>query len=188
MKFPTVIVENFFKNPDDIVNYSKEISFTGPKKDDYWIGERSEMLHKINPQLFHFICTKVISIFYNCKKEDVKYFDAQVCFQKIKKSDVEKFLKTKSNMLHRDIYGSLTGIIYLSKNQSFENGTKISSSENLDHILVSSKYNSMLCYEGSQLHGPIGSEDENRLTIVFFIHKIEAEELPYDRLNNIKGF
>jgi hypothetical protein len=188
MKYPTVIIENFFENPDEIVNYSNTLTFKGPEKNEYWIGKRSEMLHKINIDLFNFICSKVISIFYNCKKEIITFSDAQVCFQKIGKTDVSNCLKTKNNMLHRDIYGSLTGVIYLSKKQSFENGTKISTDEKIDHILVSSKYNSMLCYEGSQLHGPIGSENEDRLTIVFFIHKVQAEEMPYERLNNIKGF
>jgi hypothetical protein len=188
MKFPTVIVENFFKNPNDIVKYANTLTYNGPKEGQYWIGKRSELLHKINPELFNFICNKIISIFYNGKKESVGYEDAQVCFQKIGESDVKKFLEKKSNLLHRDIYGSLTGLIYLSKNQNFENGTKISTNQQEDHILVSSKYNSMLCYEGSQLHGPIGSKDEDRLTIVFFIHKVIAEELPLDRLNNITGF
>jgi len=188
MKFPTVIVENFFKNPDDIVKYANTLTYNSPKEGQYWIGKRSELLHKINPKLFNFICDKVISIFYNGKKENVSYEDAQVCFQKIGESDVKKFLEKKSNLLHRDIYGSLTGLIYLSKNQSLENGTKICTDEKKDHILVSSKYNSMLCYEGSQLHGPIGSSDEDRLTIVFFIHKVIAEEMPLDRLNNIEGF
>jgi len=189
MKFPTVIVENFFKNPDDIVKYANTLSYEGPKKEAYWIGKRSKLLHTINPQLFSFICDKVLNTFYNFKKESVDYEDAQVCFQKIGESDVKKFLEKKSNLLlHKDKYGSLTGLIYLSKNQNFKNGTKISINQQEDHILVSSKYNSMLCYEGSQLHGPIGSSDEDRLTIVFFINKVIAEELPYDRLNNIKGF
>ena len=184
MKFPTVSVENFFDKPDDIVKYANSLEYKTPEKNQFWIGQRSELLHLIHPKLFHFICEKVISVFYDGSKEDINYDDAQICFQKISKKDWQNN-KIKT---HRDISDSLSGLIYLSKEENFANGTKISIDSELDHIMVSSKYNSMLCYDGSQLHGPIGSTGEDRLTIVFFIHNVLAEKTPYERLNNIKGF
>jgi len=184
MKFPTAIVENFFAKPDDIVKYANTLEYISPKKNEHWIGKRSELLHTLNPKLFNFIVEKVISVFYNGNKEDIFFNDAQVCFQKISKEDWEN----NKILVHRDIGNSLSGVIYLSENENYENGTRLMIDDKKEHIRVASKYNSMICYEGSQLHGPIGSTDDNRLTIVFFIHKVIAEQLPYERLNNIKGF
>ena len=184
MKFPTAIVENFFERPDDIVKYAKTLEYKTPEKNEYWIGQRSELLHKINPELFNFIVEKVISVFYNGTKEDIMFDDAQVSFQKISKDDWQK----NKISVHRDIGNSLSGVIYLSKNENYDNGTRLMINEKQEHLRVASKYNSMICYEGSQLHGPIGSTDDDRLTIVFFIHKVIAEKSPYERLNNIRGF
>jgi len=188
MKYPVVILEDFFKNPDDIVSYANKILYNTPKPNDYWIGKRSESLSLINPQLFHFIVNKVISIFYNTKKEEVLISDIDIYFQKIKKTDIINCLETRKSMLHTDKSKSLSGIIYLSKKEGIKNGTKISLNENTDNILVSNKYNSMLCYDGGQLHSPIGSEDDDRLTIVFFIRKIQSDFSVYDRLNEIEEF
>ena len=184
MKYPTVIIDNFFDNPDKMVEYSKTLKYHIPRKDEWWIGKRSELLHKINPDLFNFICTKILATFYDSDLEEVKWEDAQIQFQIITREDINK---TKV-LAHKDIGNSLSGIIYLSKNESLSNGTKILKDENTDKILVSSIYNTLLCYEGSQIHAPIGASEEERLTIVFFIHDIKANVLPYDRINRVKGF
>lgn len=184
MKYPTAIVENFFERPNDIVEYANTLNYKKPKDNEAWIGERSEMLHTLNPELFRFIADKILSIFYNSDSENIKYDDAQVSFQKISKDDWKK----NKISVHRDIGNSLSGVIYLSDNENYDNGTRIMIDEENEHLRVASKYNSMICYEGSQLHGPIGSTDENRLTIVFFIHSITGTRSPYERMNNIKGF
>ena len=184
MKYPTAVVENFFENPKEVIKYAKTLDYETPKPSEYWIGQRSHLLHVINPNLFKFIVEKVISVFYDGSKEDIRFDDAQVCFQKISKEDWDK----NKISVHRDIGNSLSGVIYLSENENYDNGTRLMINDKKEHMRVASKFNSMICYEGNQLHGPIGSTDDDRLTIVFFIHNIIVEKSPYERLNSIKGF
>jgi len=63
--YPNLIVDNFFEDPDSIVDLSENIEYT-PSSDGRWPGFRSNYLHRIYPRLFDFI--------YRLKKEDLKLF------------------------------------------------------------------------------------------------------------------
>ena len=65
-KFPTICVDNFYKNPDKVrefalnLKYNSEDNLTG-----YYPGKRTELLHKIEPEFFNKFCTKLFSIYYD---------------------------------------------------------------------------------------------------------------------------
>ena len=187
MKYPTVIIENFFEKPHDIIEYSKTLEYRSPKKDEYWKGVRSENISLINEELNRFIISKIFAIFYNYNYEQIGVYKTGIYFHKIRYNDI-KNLKT---YLHRDAEQSLTGIIYLNeKENNLKTGTKIAKDKKNDKVLVANSFNTLLCYEGNQLHGPTGflSDNSERLTIVFFIGQIKAKEYPLDRIRKIKGF
>ena len=61
MKYPTIVVDNFFDNPNEIVEYSKTLDYykadpTIPHSK--WQGKRTESIHKINRQLYDFVISK----------------------------------------------------------------------------------------------------------------------------------
>ena len=55
--YPNLIVDNFFEDPDSIVDLSKNLQYSS-SDDGRWPGLRSNYLHKIYPRLFDFISTK----------------------------------------------------------------------------------------------------------------------------------
>ena len=64
MIYPTIVVENFFKDPKLIFDFLKKVKWSRAKDDENWPGVRSESFHKINPELHSFIMNKIISVYY----------------------------------------------------------------------------------------------------------------------------
>ena len=53
--YPNLIVDNFFEDPDSIVDLSKNLQYSS-SDDGRWPGLRSNYLHRIYPRLFDYIC------------------------------------------------------------------------------------------------------------------------------------
>ena len=66
--YPNLIVDNFFEDPDSIVDLSTNLQYS-PSDDGRWPGLRSNYLHRIYPRLFDFI----ISLLH-LKRASLKYF------------------------------------------------------------------------------------------------------------------
>lgn len=174
IEYPTIVVENFFKNPDEIVEYSKKLNFINSK--DWhtkvnWIGSRTESLHIKNKILFNFIVEKFLSIYYGNELNNLKYFNSYVYFHKITLKDFENY--SKKNTIHKDKC-KLAAVIYLNKNiYNEETGTSIYDKNKNRLIKVSNSYNVLIGYDAKKLHSPTKIEDENRLTINIFIGEIK---------------
>lgn len=132
MLFPSICVENFFKNPRDIVNFSKKLNFT---KDPLgrWPGTRSDYLHLINNDFFVYVITKIISILYPIEYKNMNWI-AESYFQKVSGDS-----NTGEGWIHQDIEREITSIIYLSEHENC--GTSIYK-KNKEHIFP--KYNENL--------------------------------------------
>ena len=48
MYYPTIVVEDFFKDPNLILNFYKKVKWFKPKKNENWPGVRSKPFYKIN--------------------------------------------------------------------------------------------------------------------------------------------
>ena len=59
INYPTIVVENFFDNPDSVVELSKKLDFSPAKERENWPGFRSKNLLITNKKLFKFICKKL---------------------------------------------------------------------------------------------------------------------------------
>jgi hypothetical protein len=177
IKFPTLIVDNFFDNPDTIINLSNTLEFFEADKEEFWPGRRSKPLHEINDKLFNFIISKVLSFYYDFQLENISWDNTYVGFHKINS-------KIDLKDIHKDNSAILAGIIYLNKNGTIDNGTTIYNEDKNKKIVLSNTYNTMLCYDANQLHGSTSTlmyDDEERLSIVFFIDTLVAYRLPMER-------
>jgi hypothetical protein len=174
INYPTVIIENFFENPDKVVDYSKKLKFINHK--DWhtkvnWIGSRSESLHITNKPLFNFIIEKFLSIYYGNNLSNLQYYNSYIYFHKITLQDYKNC--SLKNTIHKDI-STLAAIIYLNKNlHNEETGTSIFNSDKNRLIKISNSYNVLVGYDAKKLHSPTNIQDENRLTLNVFIGKIK---------------
>ena len=182
--YPTFILEDFLENPDDVVEYSKSLKFFKPEKDENWPGLRTKSLHLFNEKLFNYIVLKILSVYYDFSFHKVKYFDTNVMFHKIYLKDYLNFNKKHTN-IHRDNDFELAGVLYLNKKFSEKTGTTIFDDSENEIIKISNNYNTLVCYDAKKIHGVNNILDEERLSIVIFIGKIEIEKNINERLNDL---
>ena len=182
--YPTFILENFFENPDDVVNYSKSLEFFKPEKDENWPGLGTKSLHLFNETLFNYIVLKILSVYYDFSFHKVKYFDTNVMFHKIRLKDYLNFNKKHTN-IHRDNDFELAGVLYLNKKFNEKTGTTIFDDNENEIIKISNNYNTLVCYDAKKIHGVNNILDDERLSIVIFIGKIEIEKNINERLNDL---
>ena len=182
--YPTFILEDFLENPDDVIEYSKSLKFFKPEKDENWPGLRTKSLHLFNEKLFNYIVLKILSVYYDFSFHKVKYFDTNVMFHKIYLKDYLNFNKKHTN-IHRDNDFELAGVLYLNKKFSEKTGTTIFDDSENKIIKISNNYNTLVCYDAKKIHGVNNILDEERLSIVIFIGKIEIEKNINERLNDL---
>ena len=198
MLIPTLVFDNFFKNPKFIVDYAKKLEYKPAEKGE-WPGGRSEFLHVLDETLFKEVTSKIIKLIWPSTYQDV-YFTAKSMFQTISSDYVNE------GWIHRDP-DILTAIIYLSKHE--ECGTSIFEQKSSNFIInienkkeayltknfkkekkflkennnnfretisVKSKYNRIMIFDSLHLHGAKNfcekDIDEDRLTLVTFFTKI----------------
>jgi hypothetical protein len=169
---PTIVKENFFEKPDEIVGLTDKIEWLppGPKAD--WPGVRSKNLCDILPNLNNHIISEVLKLYYG--RDNIEVLDTIIQFHKIKLSDYKNHNK-KHTRFHKD-YTDIAGLIYLSKNINDENiGTSILDNDGNLGVKISNVYNTLVCYDGNKLHGATGLNDIERLTIVIFLRHVNEK-------------
>ena len=187
IKFPTLIVNNFFDNPNEIVNYSKTLNYqrsNRKEKNTEWPGERTISINYFNDKLFKFIFLKTLSYYYSQLELNNVKIIGKAFFCKTTKKD--KFLYKKNEEIHKDYDTKMAGVIFLNNENDFKTGTTIYDKKLNIKVKTSNLFNSMICYDSNEYHGPTNLI-KNRLTITFFIDNINIK-YPYDRSNEVKGF
>ena len=166
---PTIVVDNFFKNINEIIKLSKKFKYFPPKKEEHWVGLRTESLHINNYKLFNFIILKILNFYFPTK--NITYKNSFIYFHKLmpgcKKSNGETHYHTDSNV-------KLAGIIYLTCGDR-KSGTTLFNKQKKKQVVISNDFNTLVCYEGSKFHGPtILNVNKERLTMNIFIKKIKV--------------
>ena len=135
---------------------------------NFWPGERTESLNKIDEELFYSIIKKVILSYYNFEYEKVKYDGANVYFHKI------STYTDLTNSKHNDVGKELAAVIYLNKENSLNTGTTICDDFGNESIKIGNQYNRMVSYDATKIHTPTGYNvsGEYRLTVTVFIENI----------------
>ena len=108
MLYPSIVVDNFFSQPELIVDFASKLKFY-QNKDGRWPGKRTEVLHSNNFSFFDYVNQKILSVIYPNNKD--LYYSAETYFQKISGKRYPN-----CGWVHKDD-SELTAIIYLSKHK-----------------------------------------------------------------------
>lgn len=200
---PATILDNFFESPTLIREYALSLEYSKPNGN--YPGIRTENLSKINPKLFEQVCSKVFSLFFDLKKENVGW-DVDARFQLTDS-------KYESGWAHQDgeLY-QFAGVVYLNPDAPLHGGTSLCQlkqrfeqdcslrndfyndlpvdidqyrkqrdfhNSNFDTTLeVSNTFNRLFVYDGNIYHKEnnfFGSDKNSRLTLVFFGNMVTYE-------------
>ena len=203
MLIPTLVFDDFFKNPDLITKYAHSLEYKKASGGE-WPGERTKPLHEINEELFLEIGNKILKLLWPSSYENIEY-QAKCHFQKITKQYVNK------GWIHKDPE-ILTALVYLSKHENcgtsiFEQKTvnlfknvemkkELYINENFNEeekyleennnnfnetISIKSRYNRIIIFDSQQIHAAQKfcekDIEEDRLTLIMFFSKIYGSGL-----------
>lgn len=118
--YPLTIIDNFFEEPDRIVEQSKQYEFK--KTDGRWPGIRTDLFGVINPDLNRYIAEKLGRLFYFDKIADWRLYS---CFQKCPARHEDQWHPKNRGWIHLDGTVHFGGIIFLDKNPVEDTGTSI---------------------------------------------------------------
>ena len=215
MKYFSISDDEFFSNPNEIVEYSNSLQ-KYPQASGEWPGVRSNPLSVINQDLNTSILNKIFSCYFG--NEFISCESSNIYFQEIQRFHEHKDDVRNKGWIHGDTNAELSGLIYLSPNIDPDSGTSLFNGINLDSeeaIKISKEstevkeefyksgvfdwlsyskiynqhenffiektrfqniYNRMIAYEATEFHRANNFHHEgsnNRLTLVFFISRIE---------------
>ena len=112
MIYPTLIVDNFFNDPDEIRNIG--LSLERKENLGAYPGTRTKPLHSLKPSFFNWSTNKILSVVFNHQPEDLDItFNAYQTFQFIKPNP-----KEGQGWIHNDNNFEFTAIVYLSKHKN----------------------------------------------------------------------
>jgi hypothetical protein len=119
MYFPITCVDNFFDNPDEVRKLALSLDFN--TKEGRYPGVRTQELHEVAPDYFHYFCRKLFGLFYNIDEVELSWV-VKTCFQMI-----EPFKEDGTNFgwVHKDQSNLFAGIIYLTPDADLNSGTSI---------------------------------------------------------------
>ena len=196
MLFPTIIVDNFFDEPDRVREYGLSLSYE--KFGNHYAGVRTK---QVESDLFGYSTIKMKAVLYPMNYITMEW-EARQSFQKI---SGEKY--KEEGWVHQDSSDQITAIIYLSKHKNC--GTSICKPKDFDRVPkhtelshkyfkdpsidaskelkennerfdqtvnVESIYNRLLMFDSCQFHmaNAFGDNvlDEDRLILITFFHKL----------------
>ena len=209
MLIPTLVFDDFFKNPYAVKKYASSLKYT-PSTTGRWPGERSDPIHEFDHNLFERTGEKILSLMFPNNWDTMK-FSAEGYFQKISSNYKNK------GWIHRDIPFSFTAIIYLSHHEFcgtsiFKPKTIFPETKNLDEkvkayslgktksenkflkenndayietIHIKSMFNRIIIFDSYSSHAAQKfveeNTDEDRLTLIYFFADVlgQNKEIKY---------
>lgn len=112
MIYPSIIIDNFFNDPDEIRDIGLSLEKTENK--NAYPGKRTKPLHLVHKEFFNWSTNKIASTVFNNQPEDFNLtFDAYQTFQFIKPNP-----KEGHGWIHNDNSFEFTAIVYLSKHKN----------------------------------------------------------------------
>lgn len=214
MIWPTLCVDNFLDNPDEILELSEKLTY---EPIDNAPGTRSQSIHLYDSNFFDWICKKMISLYYPNDIDNIKYY-ATGTFQKVPAN-----LKY-DNWVHADDNYEITSILYLNKhtdsgtsifhkrkfnyqgiqysnekNKYFKDNIEtkdIKKFKNLNNdtfeetMHVKGRFNRLMMFDSSHFHASqpyIDKNNRDRLTLIIFFKKIILNDIERSHLPIIKS-
>jgi hypothetical protein len=208
MIWPTIIVDNFFDEPNKVVEYSKKLNFK-KNPEGIWPGERTNQLANLDINFFNWVIYRIIRVMFPMNHKNFTW-NADQFFQKINGK-----IYTDEGWVHSDIEDEVTAIIYLSNHKNcgtslytpkyMSNGVmhtneKEEGYKNLNlkkskkylkennelfekNLTIDSKFNRLVLFDSKQFHAAdmFGDNvnDDERLTLITFFHQIHTPYIKY---------
>ena len=119
MTYPITIVDDFFEDPDGIVEMAESMKYYTPNTGN-WPGTRTKNLHVEDKRFFNYFGQKLHLLFYESPPE---YWNLQCHFQLIDPFCDDKYSKKNRGWIHKDIDTWFGGIVYLQKDPEPDTGT-----------------------------------------------------------------
>ncbi len=197
--FPTIVVDNFFDDPDYVLGLAKTVEYTDPSPTNHPGVVSKKKIQEIDNRLFNTIVQKIFGYFWDLRNP-LKYM-VDIEFQKID--------SLGEGVIHVDSAGALAaGIIYLDKNAPRDTGTSFYrllddryeiKQEFLDSIAkdhagdtvdgidqirrdhhsrfeetmrVQNQYNRLVFYSGDVWHTATSYQNQTRNTLRFFVSEV----------------
>jgi len=114
--FPTIIVDDFYEDPDLMREYALEQEFFKGNRGS-WPGVRTKLLHELNEELFDIVSKKIMFVL---RKYGFREFaELQTGFQLVDETYGRGWVHDDDPKLH------VAGVIYLNKDAPEECGTTI---------------------------------------------------------------
>jgi hypothetical protein len=126
-KFPTLCVDDFYKNPDAVRKFALEQDFCN--RSNAWPGKRTKHLHEIDSHFFDTFCEKLFSLYYEF--ESRVEWTVLTTFQLVPPFSSDEQSSKNLGFVHRDNYDKdglgiiYAGIIYLTPGINKNCGTSI---------------------------------------------------------------
>ena len=121
MTYPITIVDDFFEDPDAIVEMADALKYYHGDKGN-WPGMRTKQLHVVEDRFFNYLGEKIHLLFHDSVPD---YWNMQTHFQKITPFHEDQYDKLNCGWVHQDIDTYFGGIIYLTKDPEPDTGTSI---------------------------------------------------------------
>ena len=121
MTYPVTIIDNFFEDPDGIVEMAESMKYYTPTTGN-WPGTRTKNLHVEDKRFFNYFGQKLHLLFYETVPE---YWNLQCHFQLIDPFCDDKYSKKNRGWIHKDIDTWFGGVVYLQKNPEPDTGTSV---------------------------------------------------------------
>jgi len=122
MTFPLTCIDNFYENPDAVVEFTNSLEFS--KVPGVYPGVRTDLLHIITPDFFNLFCNKLFSVFFDYTQAPVNW-NVSSAFQKIYPFTDDGDVILNSGWIHLDGAPLAAGVIYLNKNANINAGTSL---------------------------------------------------------------
>lgn len=204
---PVTIVDDFFECPDLWIDLASKCQFTRDKIGK-WPGERSAPLHEIYPEAHEMLCRKFFSLFYDLSKEKIG-FKVEAYFQKIPSKYDEGWVHFDEKLISGIVYLSQNPDInagtslyrpnsickIINVKDKLDEYSDVKSSEDVilakeqnnrrftELVKVQNVFNRLISFDCNIAHcAHFGSKEFERLTLVFFVERLDVEKTPIARM------
>jgi hypothetical protein len=202
--FP-VVVDNFFKDPEEILKLGKSLPKEIIGKQP---GKRSKQLWEIDDTLYSTILQKILTCYYDLDYVSLTWSASNMCFHEIDRFSEDKNDIRNKGWIHQDGNVTVAGLIYLTPDIDPDSGTSLWTLKPNVEIKIQSDYtssdgeeyvkqyleqqeflteklrfqnvfNRMIIYDAMEWHGANSyyhlDGKDPRLTLAYFIEGIESD-------------
>ena len=122
--FPSVVIDNFFTNPEEVVKRADQLVFS-PAENGKFAGVRTEALHEVDPVLHDYCTNRFLRLFYDYNVTEVNWTVSSFLHKIPAPDPDDKESWHNKSWIHIDPRAIAAGIIYLTPDADPDSGTTI---------------------------------------------------------------